>query len=160
MFVTTTVVDWTPLFADRECATEVLRQLDETLSHFRASVCAYVLMPSHLHALLGFGQVELLSRAMQSFKSLSTRRLRPLIPSKWREVFTPGDRFAVWRPRFDDLIIWSQEQFHIKANYIHNNPVKAGLARRPTDYPFSSARDWELDRSGLIKIDRDWSWTD
>ena len=160
VFVTTTVRNWMPLFEDRDCAHQVLRQLEETCQHFRASVTAYVLMPSHLHALLGFTRVEQLSRAMQSFKSLSTRKVRPLISPKWSNVLNDGGNRSMWRPRFDDLVIWSNEQFQIKADYIHNNPVKAGLVEQSTDYPFSSAGDWLLGRLGLIKVDKDWRWQD
>ena len=158
VFVTTTVRNWTPLFEDRDCAHQALRQLEETSLHFQVSVNAYVLMPSHLHALLGFKSMEKLSRAMQSFKSLSARKVRPLIPPKWSDLFDEGGNRSMWRPRFDDLVIWSNEQFQIKADYIHNNPVNAGLVEQSTDYPFSSAGDWLLGRPGLIKVDKDWEW--
>jgi len=65
-----------------------------------------------------------------------------------------------WKPRFDDLIIWSEKQFRIKVNYIHNNPVKAGLVERPIDYAFSSATDWLLDKPGLVPVDKEWTWSD
>ncbi len=37
-----------------------------------------------------------------------------------------------------------------KINYIHNNPVEAGLVDRPEDYLFSSAVDYAGDRSPVI----------
>jgi hypothetical protein len=44
------------------------------------------------------------------------------------------------------------------AYVIHNNPVKAGIATRPEDYLYSSARNWaELDNVlDVIKLDLTW----
>ena len=38
-----------------------------------------------------------------------------------------------------------------KINYIHNNPVEAGIVSNPVDYLFSSARDY-ADMKGLVKV--------
>lgn len=35
-----------------------------------------------------------------------------------------------------------EETFMQKVNYIHQNPVRAGLVERAEDYKFSSARLW------------------
>jgi REP element-mobilizing transposase RayT len=158
VFVSTTVKDWIPVFADEACANTVLDQLRQTISRHQLCLCAYVLMPSHLHALLGFREIERLSQVMQSFKSLSARRIKLLLPQELSEAFDRSGEFVFWRPRFDDLIIWSEKQFRIKTDYIHNNPVKAGLVKLPTDYSFSSAGDWLMDKEGLIPVDKEWTW--
>ena len=44
--------------------------------------------------------------------------------------------------RFDDEVIRDQRMFWTKLNYIHNNPVKAGLVRRAEDYKYSSAQNY------------------
>ena len=160
VFVTTTVREWTPLFENTPCAQTALSQLAATRDHYNVSPSAWVLMPSHLHLMLGLPQIELLSQVVQSFKSLSSRRLRPIIPSKRRDVFETGDRFTLWRPRFDDLVIWSEKQFRVKVEYIHSNPVRAGLAAKAEDYPLSSAGDWLCGRPGMMAVDGEWNWLD
>jgi REP element-mobilizing transposase RayT len=87
VFVTTTVRNWVPVFADERCAHAVLLQFRKTTAHFQSGVAAYVLMPSHLHALLGVRDVERLSEIMQTFKSLSARQVRPLLPPHFEAVF-------------------------------------------------------------------------
>ncbi len=144
VFVTTTVTKWTPVFADERCARGVLQELHRTILHNQLSLCAYVVMPSHLHVLLGFKKVELLSKVMKEFKSLSVRRLRPVLPPEFADAFDRVGRYQFWKPRFDDLIIWSEKQLKIKVEYIHRNSVKAGLAGAATDYIYSSARKWLL----------------
>ena len=158
VFVTTTVKNWTPIFTNESHGHLVVNLLGEVLSKHEVSLAAYVLMPSHLHALMGFREITLLSRVMQTFKSLSTRRLRPCLSDDLLKLFEGEDAFRFWKPRFDDVVIWSEKQFKTKVDYIHNNPVKAGLVRQTTEYVMSSAGDWILDKPGLIPIDKNWSW--
>ncbi|MEW5924036.1 MAG: transposase [Candidatus Zixiibacteriota bacterium] len=144
MFVTTTVTSWLPIFNYEDAASTALTQLDETSECFDVSIVAYVLMPSHFHALLGFKNVGLLSRFMQIFKSLSSRKIKALHTGELKTGQYESDRFRLWKPRFDDLPIISEEQFKIKVNNIHNNAVKAGLVSNAVDWPYSSARQWML----------------
>jgi putative transposase len=157
VFVTTTVADWKPLFTEPEMAKLCLNQLQESLRYCEVSLIGYVLMPHHLHLLLGFYDIGLLSRFMQSFKILSSKKIKESLQGR-RRIF-PKDNFHLWKPRFDDLIIVSEEQFRIKLDYIHNNPVKAGIVSEITDYPYSSARDWNKGETGMISIDKDFGWT-
>jgi hypothetical protein len=41
------------------------------------------------------------------------------------------------------ISIFSEAAFMQKVNYIHLNPVRAGLVERATDYHWSSARIWQ-----------------
>ena len=157
-FVTTTVKDWAPVFANDLCSQALRDQLHDTLGHYQVSLCGYVIMPSHLHALLGFREIERMSQVMQSLKSLAARRVRPLLPHHMVTVFDRAGRFMLWKPRFDDLIIWSEKQFRTKLEYIHDNPVRAGLVTCSSDYLWSSAGDWLLDRPRPLLVDREWVW--
>jgi len=40
-------------------------------------------------------------------------------------------------------------------NYIHNNPVRAGLCEFAEDWKWSSAQEWEKEGTGILPIDRD-----
>jgi hypothetical protein len=39
-----------------------------------------------------------------------------------------------------------------KLEYVHNNPVEAGIVSRPEDYTYSSARNY-CGEQGLIEVD-------
>ena len=104
-FITTTVHSWTPIFANEKCAQKLLHQLNDTLTHFKVSLIAYALMPTHIHLLLGFPKIEEMSDVMKSFKRLSTRRIQPLIDKKLADGFNFGTSFRMRQPRFDDVII-------------------------------------------------------
>lgn len=157
-FVTTTVVDWQPVFRQSELAILVLDRLSESSRIFEAAVVAYVLMPSHLHALVGLKEIRALSQFMRSFKSLSSKDVNAQLTSETVGKLSKNGNFVLWQPRFDDLLIYSEEQFKTKIEYIHTNPVRAGLVAESIDFPYSSARNWLLGEEGQVQIEKSFSW--
>ncbi len=138
-FVTTSLRDWKPLFSDPETAEKVEKFLFELFPSYADALFGYVIMPSHLHLMVGCcnggGQ---LSEFMRTLKSLTSRRFFPQSGS-------------VWMDRFDDLRIITEKQFLIKLTYIHNNPVRKGLVESPLHWPWSSARFWILgEKKGVL----------
>jgi putative transposase len=155
VFVTTAITDWLPILENEAAAAAVTGQLKETARSFEISVVGYVIMPSHMHALLGFRRIEDLSRFMQTFKSLSARRVKMLGLHSVTKALTIDGKFKLWRPRFEDLLIVSEKQFRTKLEYIHHNPVKAGLVSNAEGWTYSSARDWLTDEpNGMVEIDK------
>lgn len=157
-FITTCVKDRIPIFRNRELACLVADQLKEASEYYKASIVGYVLMPSHLHVMLGLKRADLLSRFMQSFKILSSKKIKEVLTSEVQRKFMVGGKFRFWMAGFDDFVVLSEDQFRTKLNYIHNNPVKAGLVKDPADYLFSSASDWLNGIPGLIPIDKEYNW--
>jgi len=104
----------------------------------------YVLMPTHIHLMAGS---SIGGKAISGFVHSIKGRIRETMQGKGK----------FWQDRFDDLLINTEKQFSIKLNYIHNNPVKAGLVDDPKDWPYSSFQDWQL-RDGRrgIRFDFDW----
>jgi putative transposase len=48
----------------------------------------------------------------------------------------------VWQPRFFDRALRSVKEYYEKVEYIHLNPVRAGLVKRAEDRPWSSVHDY------------------
>jgi len=157
-FITTTVNGHKPVFSLPEIADVIVTQISESITYFDCSVVGYVIMPEHIHLLLGMKRIELLSKFIQSLKSLSSRKIKSRIPPQFKESFSAEKGYKFWNTRFDDVIINSEKQFKIKLNYIHNNPVKAGLVDRAIDWKYSSAKDWLTEDSGPIPIDKNFHW--
>jgi putative transposase len=104
----------------------------------------YTIMPNHTHFLIGTPEGgQQLSRFMHSFKG------------NVRQDFVGNDRF--WQQRFDDLAVTTIEQFRIKLEYIHWNPVKRGLVVKPEDWRRSSYRFWEHGEEHPVLV-RDFDW--
>ena len=58
-------------------------------------------------------------------------------------------KHQVWERDSLGVPLWTPEVFEQKLDYIHNNPVKAGLCKFPDDYKYSSASFYE-------KNEKDW----
>ncbi|HUB03169.1 MAG TPA: transposase [Terriglobales bacterium] len=103
--------------------------LIEVLLHYRADkkylLHEFVIMPDHFHALITPSPDVSLERAAQFIKGGFSFRLK--------------SRFPVWQPSFTNHRIRDYEDFERHRDYILMNPVRAGLARRPDEYLFSSA---------------------
>lgn len=152
-FVTTTVFEWKPVLTQDNVVDIIIEELKKTQSLFQLAMISYVIMPSHIHLLLGFKSIEVISKCIQSFKSMTSRQVKQLALPELVE-----NNFRLWKPRFDDLIIQSEKQLKVKMEYIHNNPVKAGLKQKAENYLYSSAVDWLTSNRGLIEIDREFNW--
>jgi len=97
---------------------------------FRLS--AWVFLPDHWHAILFPRHPLTISGVMESIKGGATKR----ISRSRREVG------RLWQPRFFDRALRTVREYNEKVQYIHLNPVKAGLASRPEDWPWSSVHDY------------------
>ena len=49
-----------------------------------------------------------------------------------------GERGVLWQGRFFDRALRTVKEYNEKVEYIHFNPVKAGLVKRPEDWKWSS----------------------
>ncbi len=58
--------------------------------------------------------------------------------------------------RFDDRIIGSRHMLRTVIEYIHNNPVKAGIVERAADHKYSSARNYLLNDHSVLEVITDW----
>jgi hypothetical protein len=59
-----------------------------------------------------------------------------------------GFRGEIWQRGFSDVRIADEKSFQQHREYIDNNPVKAGLARSPEEYPYGSAYLKKRKRAG------------
>ena len=143
-FVTTTVRDWNPVFSSEKL--DLLeKQLFALFPAYADALMGYVLMPSHIHILIGCRHGgEQLSWFMKTFKFLSARLIFPFSGS-------------IWMPRFDDLVINTEKQFLIKLNYIHENPVRSGLVQEAIEWRWSSARFWQSEENHSV-LKKEWNW--
>jgi putative transposase len=108
-------------------------------------VAGYVLMPEHVHLLVGETSISSLSVALQVLKQLTSRTLKK-----------PGvQRF--WQPRYYDFNVNREEKTVEKLRYMHRNPVKRGLVSRPEDWAWSSFRHYATGIEGTVEIESEWT---
>jgi hypothetical protein len=102
----------------------------------------YVVMPEHVHLLLGEPVRATLAQAIQALKlSVAVRRVeRPF-----------------WQARYYDFNVHSQEKTSEKLKYLHRNPVSSGLVSEPGDWSWSSFRHYATGEKRTVEIESFWT---
>ena len=89
---------------------------------------AFVVMPNHVHLLMT--PLEAVSKIMQSLKRFTGREGN-------RMLALTGQPF--WQGESYDRLVRNDTEFDRIVGYIERNPVSAGLAPTPEEFPWSSA---------------------
>ena len=113
----------------------ISRIVEGNLHYFdgqRYRLLARVVMPNHVHVLIETVPGHPMSAVVQSWKSFTAKEANKLL--RRTGVF--------WQPEYFDRAIRDERHFVSAVQYIHNNPVKAGLASRAEDWPQSRAMLW------------------
>ena len=98
----------------------------------RFLLTAWVFLPDHWHALIFPRSPLTLATAMESIKVAATRRINA----------QRGERGVLLQGRFFDRALRTVKEYNEKVAYIHWNPVKAGLVKRPEDWKWSRVHDY------------------
>jgi putative transposase len=119
----------------------IVEVLQGCLERHRASCHGFVIMPNHVHALLTVDTTSTLSKFILAWKKTGSHRLKQFYAEKMTNYQTqcPPD-CPIWQARFYDFNVASPAKLHEKLDYMHHNPVKAGLVAREVDWVWSSAR--------------------
>jgi putative transposase len=106
--------------------------LNRARTAHRFFLTAWVFLPDHWHAICAPKYPVTISLVMKSIKTSS----RFLINRE------RGEESELWQPRFFDRALRTVEEYNEKLDYIHQNPVRAGLVCRPQDWPWSSVNEY------------------
>jgi REP element-mobilizing transposase RayT len=115
----------------------------DRLEHYRAKfhlrIYGYCLMPNHVHLLLESGSAPL-GKFMQGLQQSYTQYFN-------RRYCKVGHLF---QGRYKAIICEKDKYLLALLRYIHLNPVRAGLAKRPEGYVYSGHRSYLM--NGTAKI--------
>ena len=149
-FVTCTLANWLPLFADPEIAGIVLNSIRHLQAENKLRLHGYVLMENHLHLVASASD---LGKTLSRFKAFTGLEIVKILRRKERGealriLAVAGRRrdgrreHQVWESGFHPRMISSEEMLRQKLSYIHHNPVRRGYVDEPIDWRNSSARNY------------------
>lgn len=118
------------------------RALESMRRRYKFVVAGYVVMPEHVHLLVGEPREALLSKAIQALK------LSVCVQSRVRPF---------WQARYYDFNVHSEEKRVEKLRSIHRNPVRRGLVEKPEDWEWSSFRHYATGLQGSVEIESQWT---
>jgi len=97
--------------------------LEQIRERHQFLVVGYVVMPDHVHLLIGEPAKGTPSMVLQALKQRVSRDLR--------KTERDGDLQRFWQPRFYDFNVHSAHKRMEKLDYMHANPVKRGRVKNP-----------------------------
>src|SRR5215475_1224981 len=167
-FITQVAKDRLPVFQTDAIKTVTCNAIDEARRSHGFLLFAYVIMSDHMHLLTD--QPDKPSNLLRYIKGTVAHRVIEYLKEKKYQVsleklrhedLKRNHRYSLWQQEKNVFSVISEAVFMQKVNYIHQNPVRAGLAEQAIDYPWSSARRWQRcendDEPLRVDIDRiDW----
>jgi len=83
----------------------------------RYKLISWVIMPNHVHLLIEINAGYSMPKVIQSWKGFTARKANQLL----------GSSGHFWQRDYFDRYIRNEEHYYNTIDYIHDNPVKAGL---------------------------------
>jgi putative transposase len=166
-FITFAVVEWVDVFARREYRDIVIESLKYCQKDKGLLLHGWCIMSNHVH-LIASAKNEDLSNILRDFKKFTSKRIIGAIEKNEHEsrkdwmlaIFksqaqknSHNSHYQFWRQDNQPMELYSPGFTVQKLNYVHNNPVEAGLVDKPEDYLYSSARSYiQAGRPGLLEV--------
>ena len=164
-FVSFAVVYWLDVFIKEEYRSILLDSISYCQKEKDMEVIAWCIMTTHVHLIfrsLGDQEPGRLLGDLKRFTSKAIVKAIKSNPKECRKEFllrqfkkaadNKGNvkNYQFWQHNNKPIELWSNTVIQEKVNYIHQNPVEAGLVYLPEDYTYSSARDYAGEK-GLLE---------
>ena len=158
-FLTFTICGWIDLFTRKIYKDIAIDAFKYAQEKNQLVLHAYVIMSNHIHLIAKANdkQKKTLSDIIRDFKKYTHRQMMPLIESdtesrrQW--MIHQFEYYGKYNPNNQAKQIWtndnhpeecySRDFINVKLNYIHENPVRAGIVRKAEEYLYSSAANYE-----------------
>jgi len=166
-FITFSVVEWIDVFTRKIYRDIVLDSLKHCQSEKGLLIHCWCIMSNHLHLILSAKNHDL-SDVLRDFKKFTSKQIIEAIKASkqesrkdwmlkiFREEGMKNSRnkiYQFWRQDNQPQELYSPVFIFQKINYIHNNPVEAGIVDRPEHFIYSSAKDYfETKKCGLLDV--------
>jgi REP element-mobilizing transposase RayT len=166
-FVTFTVIHWLDVFIRQEYCDIFLDSLRYCQKQKGLELCAYVIMSSHVHLIIGKhgdGKLEGVIRDIKKFTSVkiiesiksnsheSRKELLLLLFERAGKKNKQNTHYQFWQHDSHPIELFSNELIDQKLDYIHHNPVNAGIVLSPEHYVYSSAINYAGLSEQLIDV--------
>jgi putative transposase len=146
-FITFSCYRRMPLLGSSDSRDLFTKLLDQVRNRFQFALVGYVVMPEHVHLLMGEPAAHSPSVVLQMLKQETSRQMR------LQQGAGISQLPQFWERRFYDFNVWSQKKKVEKLTYMHTNPVKRGLVVDPREWPWSSFVFYLRGEHGGIRID-------
>jgi putative transposase len=166
-FVTFTTIQWLDIFIRTEYRDIFLDRIRYCQMHKGLEVFAYCIMTSHVHMILARHGAQNLEHVIRDIKKFTSTKIieairdnpqesrRELLMWLFEKAGTrnPNNtRYQFWQQHNHPIELNTNEKVEQRLNYIHNNPVDAGIVRYPEHYLYSSAGNYARLPENLLEV--------
>jgi REP element-mobilizing transposase RayT len=151
-YLTFQVVEWADIFTRKIYRDIIMDSFKYCCKNKGLEIYAFVIMSNHIHLIVK-SKPGKLSGTIRDLKSYTSRKIIETIfaigesRKTWLlMVFkyaanghNRNEFYQVWTHENHAIELYSKSFIEQKINYIHQNPVKAGLVAKAEDYLYSSA---------------------
>jgi len=165
-FVSFAVVDWLEVFTRDHYKDILVDSLRYCQAKKGMELIAWCIMTNHVHLIYRSCAGQKPELLLGDFKRHTSKALVRAIQEnaednrkniflkhfqKAAQQSSNVNNYQFWRHDNHPIELWSNEVIWQKINYVHNNPVKAGLVEKPEDYNYSSAKNY-IDEQGMLDV--------
>ncbi|MCT4566213.1 MAG: transposase [Maledivibacter sp.] len=129
------------IFEDDEDYEKLLETFKDHKEKSGYEIYAYCLMSNHIHLLIKEGKENL---------GTVFRRIGATYVYWYNWKY--NRRGHLFQDRYKSEVVENDKYFLTVNRYIHQNPLKAGMVKKISEYPWSSYREY-IEKSGLCDID-------
>lgn len=154
-YVTGNFVNRIPVFTVPQFCIAFLEEFKQLNQKWPSKLITYVVMPDHFHLIANprDGRIKEFTGHLKAVSAKAIVQVNNCFS------FAETDKgHQVWQESFKDMALWSGWMIRQKINYIHANPVKAGLVDSTKDYHWSGFRSFYSLGDEPLAVDHDWWW--
>jgi putative transposase len=126
-----------------------LQAFENVRQEYELLVVGFVIMPEHVHLLIGEPRKHNLSVAIKALKQSVSLTVFNHVRKENPAANIP-EHF--WQKRFYDFNVFTEKKRIEKLRYMHRNPVKRGLVTSPEQWRWSSFRDYAYREKGPVTV--------
>lgn len=165
-FITATVIDWIDVFTRKTYRDIVVECFNYCITNKGMVLYGYVIMSNHIHLIVqsSEGKLSDLIRDFKKFiaaKILEKIQLEPESRREWMlerfklatESHSRNKNYQFCQYGNHSEEIYTNKFMWSKLDYIHLNPVRAGIVEKASHYIYSSASNY-VHNTGLLKIEK------
>ncbi|EMR04199.1 REP-associated tyrosine transposase [Cesiribacter andamanensis] len=153
-FLTLTLVEWVDLFSRKRYKDILLESLRFYTQHQRFRLHAWVIMTNHVHLIASAVPGQKLVEAIRTLKRFTAKAMYESLQEDQQEsrknwmnwIFraqgkrsSSNEHYKVWIHENHPIELSTPVLLKQRLDYLHQNPVRAGICYRAEDYIYSSA---------------------
>ena len=164
-FITAAVVDWIDVFTRKSYKDVIIECLSFCIKNKGMLLYGYVIMSNHIHLIIQSNGGKL-SDLIRDFKKFTAKSIldkiqnEPESRSEWMlerfkkatETHSRNTNFQFWQYGNHAEEVYSHKFMWSKLDYIHLNPVRAGIVEKASHYTYSSAGNY-VNNQGVIEVE-------